>query len=131
MAPGLEFRHGDRLEPDSVTGPDREVAELGIGDAEWSHSEQMPTSRRLAGIDRRLAAGDGDRPRRHAEPGRITSRQAAEGRGEIARVGEPRLKADRENMVLDRAVQVDHFEPALLPIGPPRRGDPLRRKEPE
>ena len=109
MAPALEFRGGDRLEPDSIAGPDREVTVFGIGDAKRCCPQQVPAAGRLDGIDGRLPAGDGDRARRHPQPRRIPTRQAGQSRGEIAGVRKPGQEADREYVVLDLAMQRDHL----------------------
>ena len=62
MAPALEFRRRDRLETDSIAGPDWEVAGFEIGDAKGSRPQQMPSPRRVDGIDGRLAADGQSEP---------------------------------------------------------------------
>ena len=113
MTSALEFGGRDRLEPDSIAGPDREVTAFGIGDAKRRRSQQVPAAGRLDGIDGRLPAGDGDRARRHPEPGRIPPREAGQSRGEIAGVRETRQETDREHVVFDPAVQVRSPRPRL------------------
>src|SRR5262249_12583777 len=117
ISSGLKFIGGDRLEKKSVTRADREMAGFGIGNAQWRRSEQVPATGRLSGIDACLAARDGHRSRRDAGSRRIVARQAGNRRREIACIGKTRLEADREDVVLDRAVQRRQLERAQVEAG--------------
>ena len=81
IAPVLEFLGVDRLKLDPVACADREILRVGVGDQERGSAQQVPAAGRLAGIDARLTAGDGDRAGGNLQPGRVAARQARRGQG--------------------------------------------------
>src|SRR5262249_47902560 len=81
----------------------------GIRDPQGRSSQEMPSARRLEGIDSRLATGDGDRSGRDLEPGFIMTCQSAQGRREVTRIREPRQETNREDVIGRRRVKSHEF----------------------
>ena len=103
MAFALKFRGGDRLKPDSIAGPDREVTGFGINNLKWCRPQKVPAAGRLDGIDGQVC-----RPAMATEPAGTRTRgddpaeRSRPGQGEDSRrKGNPGRKPDREYVVLD------------------------------
>jgi hypothetical protein len=108
MKPVLKFLSINGLEADAVTGPDREVSLVGLGDAERGPAQKVPSSGRLARIDTGLPARDRNRAGRNLEPWLVAPGQTAECRNKVARVGKSLEESNGEDVVNRGRVEVNH-----------------------